>query len=273
MSVIRAGTTRIPYQAGRRDGETLLDDIEQRFRLMGEGPSPLAIDGLVVGHGLPARPIVLTELSAILMHPSCGYPARDAVWRLLVRRARRDAPWRAGAVGVALPGLRFKAYLLTKLSTGDVQAAIVENFLRAVRTVDVDRPGVIGKLLAAAFSGARAQLRDTEPGCSGQPAPAGGSTRPPAPYGHPDLVLARAVAAGVITVAEADLIGATFLEDVSLAEYALRLGQPRWRVYRSRHAAVARLAAALRDGSLHDLAADAGMTAVPEPAPSRRLRP
>ncbi|WP_232430533.1 VOC family protein [Salinispora pacifica] len=197
--------------AAAQRGETLLNDIEYRFRLMGQGPSPLSVDGRSLGHGLPRRAIALPELSAILMHPSCSYAARDAAWRLLVQHARTGDPaWRAGAVGVALPGLRFKAYLLAKLFTGDVQAAIVEHFLRALGTVELDRPGVVGHLLSAAFSKARTELRDLEPASSGAPNHAPGAVLPPAPYGHPDLVLARAVNAGAITLQEAELIGATY---------------------------------------------------------------
>ncbi|WP_326549937.1 hypothetical protein [Micromonospora sp. NBC_01813] len=260
-----------------RRGETLLNDIEYRFRLVGQGPSPLSVDGRSLGLGLPRRAIALPELSAILMHPSCGYAARDAVWRLLVRQARTGDPaWRAGAVGVALPGLRFKAYLLAKLFTGDVQAAIVEHFLRALGTVDVARPGVVGNLLSAAFSKARAELRDLEPASSGVPNHAPGAAVPPAPYGHPDLVLARAVAAGLITVQEAELIGATYLEEVSLTDYAERTGQPRWNLYKRRTAAVARLKAAIGSGALSDpyddVVNEATATVVFD-APATRKRP
>jgi hypothetical protein len=63
------------------------------------------VDGGQLGHGLPRRLIALPELAAILMHPSCGYAARDEVWRLLVARARTgDASWTVGAVGVACRG-------------------------------------------------------------------------------------------------------------------------------------------------------------------------
>lgn len=260
--------------AGPRRGETLLNDIEYRFRLMGEGPSPLSVDGRKLGHGLPRRRIALPELSAILMHPACSYAARDEAWRLLVRRARTGDPkWRAGAVGVALPGLRFKAYLLAKLSGGDVQAAVVEHFLRALDKVDLGRPGVVGNLLSAAFSGARKELRETEPAASGEPNFAPGSALPPTPYGHPDLVLASAVRAGVITAEEAELIGATFLEEISIAAYAERTGLPRWGLYKRRQAAVARLKAAIEAGELSDPYAEviieATMTVVPEPATGR----
>src|SRR5947199_121308 len=58
----------------------------------------------------------------------------------------------AGVVGVALPGLRYKAYLLALHHNGDVQSALVAEFLKALRTVDLDQPGLINALLSTAFS-------------------------------------------------------------------------------------------------------------------------
>jgi hypothetical protein len=51
-----------------------------------------------------------------------------------------------------------------------------------------------------------------------------GSSTPRRPYGHPDLILGRAVAAGVITHAQADLIGATRLGDVLVEQIAAEQG-------------------------------------------------
>jgi hypothetical protein len=254
----------------RPAGATLLDEIEYRFRLLVEGPEPLSVDGRQLGHGLPRRRIALPELSAILMHPSCGFQARDAVWRLLVTRARSgDATWTVGAVGVALPGLRNAAHRLSRTYTGDVQAALVTEFVAALSTVNLDRPGVVSRLLDAASSAARSALRASEPAASGEANFAPGSTLPPPPYGHPDLVLARAVAAGVLTTKEAELIGVTYLEDVSVADYADRTGVSRWTVYKRRKAAEARLVAAIRSGALSDPAAEviaeATLTTAPDP--------
>src|SRR5207248_11009858 len=81
-------------------------------------------------------------------------------------------------------------------------------------------------------------------------------TLPPAPYGRPDLVLVRAVAAGVIGAEEADLIGTVYLEDVSVAEYADRAGVCRWTVYKRLSAAKDRLLQALTSGELADSDAD-----------------
>ncbi|MET7951363.1 hypothetical protein [Micromonospora sp. NPDC005324] len=260
---------------GARPDAALLDAIDYRFRLRGEGPQSQAVDGRQLGHGLPHRRIALTELSAILMHPSCGTAAQDAAWRFLVTRARTGGePWVVGAVGVALPGLRHRAHLLSKLSSGDLHAALVEAFLKALHTIDIDQPGIVNALLNTAFSGARAALRSQEPAASGEANFAPGSALPPTPYGHPDLVLARAVRLGVITVAEADLIGGTFLEDTSLTAYAERTGLPRWGVYKRRTAAVERLVTAIRSGALSDPTADviaeATGTTAPEAAPGRR---
>ncbi|SBT54301.1 hypothetical protein [Micromonospora narathiwatensis] len=258
---------------GSRPGAALLGAIDYRFRLCGEGPQPQAVDGRQLGHGLPRRRIALTELSAILMHPSCGAAAQDAAWRLLVVRARTgEDRWVVGAIGVALPGLRHRAHLLSKLSSGDLHAALVEAFLKALNTVELDQPGIVNALLNAAFSGARAALRGQEPAESGEADFAPGSALPPAPYGHPDLVLARAVRIGAISVAEADLIGGTFLEDTSLAAYAERTGLPRWGVYKRRSAAVQRLVAAIRSGALSDPTADVIAEATGTTAPAATPR-
>jgi hypothetical protein len=251
-------------------GECLLDEIERRFRLLCAGPQPLAVDGAQVGHGLPRRLIPLPELSAILMHPSCGFAARDAAWRLLVTRARTgDAGWTVGAVGVALPGLRRAANRLARSFCGDAQAALVTEFVAALGRVDIAQTGVVSRLVDAAQTAARIALRATEPAASGEANFAPSSTLPPAPYGHPDLVLARAVAAGVLSVQEADLIGTTYLEDVSVAEYADRTGQSRWAVYKRRKAAETRLVEAIRSGALTDPDADviteATLTTAPDP--------
>jgi hypothetical protein len=268
-----------PDRSVRPGRGQLLDQIDDRFRLCGQGPKPLSVDGRRLGHGLPRRLIALTELSAILMHPSCGFAARDAAWRLLVERARTgDKTWIAGAVGVALPGLRYKAYLLSLHRTGhgagDVQSALVAEFVKALRIVELDQPGVINALLSTAFSKARAALRAEQPAASGEANFAPRSVLPPAPFGHPDFVLARAVRAGVITAAQADLVGVTRLEGVSVADYADRTGVSPSLVYKRRKAAEGRLVAAIAAGQLADpyaeVVAEATLTTAPEPAQHRQ---
>jgi hypothetical protein len=246
-------------------GDQPFDVAANSFRLLTTGPEPLSIDGVALGEGLPARRIVLSELSAILMHPSCGYPASDRAWRLLIEQARTGGPaWVVGAVGVALPGLRQAAYRLRTFS-GDVQAELLTAFVAALRTVKPGGAKVAQRLVTATFTAARAALRADEPVRGETPVGLLASTP-----GHPDFVLARAVAAGVITPGEAELIGATRLEGVSVAGYAERVGRGYWAVAKERSRAEERLVAAIRAGVLSDedaaVIAEATMTHGADPA-------
>jgi len=239
-------------------GDAPLDVAETTFRLLTAGPEPLSVDGAELGHGLPGRRIPLHELAAILMHPSCAYAASDMVWRLLIERARTSGPaWVVGAVGVALPGLRAAARRLSRTYSGDVEAEVLTGFLAALRQVKPGGPRVVQRLCSAALVTARAALRASEPARADVTGPAPGSAPPPSPSGHPDFVLACAVAAGVITAVEADLIGATRLEDVPVAEYAHQRGKSYWAVSKARARAEERLVAAIRSGVLSD--ADAAL--------------
>jgi hypothetical protein len=246
-------------------GEQPFDVAANTFRLLTTGPQPLSVDGTVLGGGLPRRRIALSELAAILMHPSCGYATSDQMWRLLIEQARTDgSAWVIGAVGVALPGLRQAAYRLRHYS-GDVQAELLTAFVAALRTVKPGGAKVAQRLLSATFTDARATLHVQEP----LRVQASGSLTPTT-AGHPDIVLARAVAAGVITAAEAELIGATRLEAVSVSDYAQRLGKAPKAVYKARDRAEDRLVAAMRAGVLSgtdaDVIAEATLTVAPDPA-------
>src|SRR2546429_575858 len=109
-----------------------LDAAQRAFELLVCQPASLAFDGRPF-IGLPEQLLPLDELRELLLLPQTAVPVRDAVWRELVTRARRDG----------LPVL---------------------------------------------------------------------------PWDHPDLVLARAVAAGVLEPEEAALIGATRLGKATLAQ-------------------------------------------------------
>lgn len=235
-------------------GATPLDSLDVTLRLLCTGPEPLAVDGRTLGHGLPRRMIALNELAALLMHPATSFQARDAAWRLLVQRARdHGGRWTVGAVGVALPGLRRAAGRLSRsTSSADVQLDLLEGFTQALPTVNLEQPRICARLCNAAYVTARRRVVAEEAAASGEAADAPGSRLPPRLYGHPDFVLARAVAAGVITAADADLIGATYLEETTLAEYADRIGISRWAAYRRRDQAKARLVAAIGEGRLTD---------------------
>jgi hypothetical protein len=76
------------------------------------------------------------------------------------------------------------------------------------------------------------------------------SQAPQAPYGHPDLILDHAVTGGLLTREQADLIGRTRLEEITLAEVAAELGVSYEAVKRRRARAERKLTAALTDGTL-----------------------
>ncbi|MDA8355627.1 MAG: hypothetical protein M0Z95_04860 [Actinomycetota bacterium] len=82
------------------------DALEETFRLLCDGPRPLALEGTGIA-GLPDRPIPLVELQAMLLHPSVGYEVRDAAIGQLVALAQAEGGrWTVGVAGVLLPGLR-----------------------------------------------------------------------------------------------------------------------------------------------------------------------
>lgn len=233
-----------------------LEVAESTFRLLTSGPEPLAVDGRLVGHGLPRRLIPLSELAAVLMHPSTSFAARDAAWRLLVTRARtHGSAWVVGAVGVALPGLRASAGRLSRAhAAADVQADLLTGFLTALSTLDLEEGRICPRLCNAAYVAARAGARAADPSrtgrCTWQ------ASRALMPDNHPDFLLDRAVRLGILTVGEAELIGVTRLEGRSLTAYALDLGASRWVLYKHRRAAETRLLQALRSGALTDPVAD-----------------
>ncbi|MPZ27135.1 MAG: hypothetical protein GEV12_12180 [Micromonosporaceae bacterium] len=235
-------------------GRMPLEQVEVTLRLLCAGPQPPAVDGRRVGCGLPRRRIRLDELASVLAHPSTGQQAKQIVWAQLVERARAGEPaWVVGAAGVALPGLRRAARRLARANSHtDVEADLLEGFLAALAGVDTARPRICGRLVNAAHTHARAALNAQEAAASGEAHWAPGSALPPPPYGHPDLVLARAVRQGIISAGEADLIGATRLEDVPLAPYADREGLTAWAVYKRRRKAERRLVDAIRAGQLSD---------------------
>jgi hypothetical protein len=93
------------------------------------------------------------------------------------------------------------------------------------------------------------------------------STAPAHPWDHPDWVLARAVAAGVLDRTEATLIGATRLEDIPLADAAAALNVDPTVAASWRHRSEVRLAQALTAGEV-----DTAHTRVLRPAGERLRR-
>lgn len=218
-------------------------------------------------------PLGLVELRQLFLDSSASaYPLIAAVWAELVRRAQPPADasdpvaagrgiweaWQVGCVGMALPALKG---MYRRLAAGrapgeveaDVQAALVAGLVSRLRRIDPDTPRLPSPLLWSAWrsglqvaSDARAWAQEAGVGL----AEVAGSAAPPAPAGHPDLVLAHAVTGGLLTQAEAGLISETRLGGRSLVEVAAQLGVTANAVGLRRRKAETRLVAAIGDGSL-----------------------
>lgn len=247
-----------------------LDSARSAFEWLVTGPHPVAVDGRLFP-GLPARRIPLNELRERLLARHCPQAVRDAVWTHLVLLSRTEgATWTVGCVGVALPALTTIAATLSARFAGDpsdIHAAVLTGFLTELARIDTRKPRVMLRLRWAAYRAGHVAVREA----LDTPAPSGHgfhSAEPARPWGHPDLVLARAVAEGAITGGEAELIGATRLEGVALAEIVQSRGSTYKAVQMARSRAEHRLLAYLTDtetygiGRGEDAVADHALDAV-----------
>jgi DNA-directed RNA polymerase specialized sigma24 family protein len=183
-----------------------LDAADAAFAVLTCEPAPLTLerDRLGPDTGLPDG---LTALPAVrdwlLAHPR-AYIARDAVWRQLIRRARLDGPaWVIAAVGMAMPALRRYAGQLAAGYSGDavdLDAEILTGFLSALRDrVDADRDAPYAALCRAAWRAGhtlRRQAAEYTPVDNIDHVT--GPRTPTVPYGHPDLLVHRAVTLGLL---------------------------------------------------------------------------
>ena len=226
-----------------------LDAARAAFEWLVAGEHPVTVDGRLFA-GLPRRRVPLNELRDRLLRRRCPQTVRDAVWAHLVSLARTEGgTWTVGAVGVALPALTSIAATLSAKFAGDpsdIHAAVLAGFVAELETINLRRPRIMLRLRWAAYRAGHACVREA----LDAPVPSGHgfrSTLPPPPWGHPDFVLARAVAEGAITAAEAELIGATRLEGVPLADAAAERDVSYQAAKKARQRAERRLVAYLRE--------------------------
>lgn len=202
--------------SARRPAESPLDTAETSFRLLTTGPGSLSLDCTTLAPGLPRGPVVLLELRELLTSREVSDEVRDAVWRELVVRARRSGPsWTVAAVGMAMPPLRRIALSLTRnLPCGDpvdIDIAVLAGFLRGLQRVDTGLAGIRPRLCEAAhWSGERTRRYIVDRAQPGEPPAA------LRPWYHPEIVLIDAIADGVLSEHEAELISLTRLEHTPL---------------------------------------------------------
>ncbi|GAA4663459.1 hypothetical protein [Amycolatopsis dongchuanensis] len=192
------------------------------FAWLTAGPHPVTVDGRLFDH-LPDRDIPVDELRDLLLHKSCPRAVWDQVWSHVIIKSRlRKGTWTVAAVGLALPMLANVSMRLTADYAGDpndICGEVLRGFLDALSTVDLDQGRIMVRLRWAAYRAGHRALLEAMDGPVPLP-PGFRSREPKPPFGHPDLVLARAVEAGVLRPAEAELIGETRLQGVSLSEWA-----------------------------------------------------
>lgn len=223
-----------------------LDNARTAFGWLVTGPAPLSVDGRFFP-GLPDRRVPLDELRELLLDPHLPMSAVDLVWMHLVSRSRDEGgAWTVACVGVALPALFAIAD-----DYRDIHAAVLTGFLSELATVNLARPWVMWRLRCAALRAGHVAIREA----LDRPIPSDEdfhSSEPTPPWGHPDFVLARAVADGALTGDEAELIGATRLEDYTLEAAAADTGISVTALQRARAHAEARLLEWLTDQAAHD---------------------
>ncbi|MFI9389167.1 hypothetical protein, partial [Kutzneria sp. NPDC052558] len=226
----------MPPRSHNHEFRNSLDVVRDAFTLLVAGPRPLALDGGRFA-GLPGRSLPLDEVRDRLLARSCPQATRDEVWAHIVGRSREgDSSWTIGAVGVALPGLTAIATALTARfagDPGDVHAEVLAGFLTALAQIDLDRPRIMLRLRWAAY---RAGHQEVMAALNG-PVPVDPSTlpdEPQVPPGNPDMLLVDAVRDGVLTGAEAELIGATRLDKVPLGTWAREHDANLWGTYKAR---------------------------------------
>ena len=244
---------------------------EKAFQLLTIPPAPLMFDPRGLGHGLPEAPIRLDQLRTLLLCRSTSQRARDAVWHRLVDHARRWGPaWVVAAVGMALPALRRMA---ARLHAGyahqadDIDAELLAGFLHGLRHGDLAGPAPYARLCWLGWEKARAARGDDPPVVVSQLPDSAASGTPLRPYGHPDLVLVRAVAAGYLTGEQAELISATRLGRQLVEQLAAEQGVTPGVLRMRRRRGELALADALRRGDLDSA------RPVPNPKQRRRRRP
>ena len=228
---------------------TVLAAAETEFLRDMADTSKVAIPGVLLGEQWADRLLSPVEVRDLLLERGL-IEDKDTAWHYLVEQSRAEGGvWTVAAVGMAAPMLKKIAHGAARKYRGmrhdDIAAEVLGGFLAHLAVMDLEKDGICLRLYWATLrAAAKAGCRDADmPSIRIQP----GSMPPVLPCSHPDVLLARAERAGVITVAEADLIGMTRLDAVSLAEAAGCLGITANAAKIRRQKAEARLVAFLTD--------------------------
>lgn len=231
--------------------------LESAFASLAADPVPLVL--VVDGTATPLDSLAVRGLLPGRADGPAGWA--DRMWSEIVRQVRGgQAAWAVAATGLALPGLRRIERRFGRLAADDrddVQQELLAAFLTALHTVDPEAPHVARRLLRVADRSGHAwayrhRTRTAAELCDKAEAftrgtMEAGTVVAAVPAGHPDLVLRRAVRAGVLDAVESELIAETRLGSGSCARLASVSGVTPRMLQRRRRSAEERLAGALRE--------------------------
>jgi hypothetical protein len=222
------------------------DTLEAAFTVLCAEPRPLALEAGAVS-GLPRRTIPLTELRAMLLHPSTSHGVRDATLGELLRRAQAEGGrWTIGLAGVLLYGLRRAVSPLCRACPGkaaDIEAEAIVGLLEAIPVTNPSRLRLASRLTWLARNKAKALVTREFAEMSGRPFHDVGSAAPAWSDHHPDLVLMKAVITKVLEPEDAALIGDTRLGLMTMRDAAECLGISTSAAYERRRQAEVKLVA------------------------------
>ncbi|WP_034266639.1 hypothetical protein [Actinospica robiniae] len=201
--------------------------------------------------------VPVAELHRFLVSSERAGAELDAVWEVLIDRARRDVDWQLVALGVTAPRLaqiaaRTAGRVYVELRE-EIATAVLGAFAEALLTL-VPEPGrglVVHQLLRRAQAAGQKVVDQRTAACKRRPAETEREEHLPEPgsvgrgVNHPDLALARLVARGVITADEADLIGRHRIEGVTLRRLGAERGWYPMQTTRALRAAECKVARAL----------------------------
>jgi hypothetical protein len=238
--------------------------LEESFLALAASVEPLTLPADLVCEE-PEQPVLpVDQVRARLAHPATSQVLRRRTWREVVRRAQElGRPWDTVAVGLSVPVLRRMLARLARpshLERAEVEKEALAAVAVAVHEVDPQAADVGRELFAAAdravhrlvYATCRRTVREVRPLTAGLEELA----VPTAMAGHCDgagpeemdgpadeyAVLAGAVQARVVDVAEARLIALTRLVGEPMSGLAAERGVSVRQLYRHRAAAEQHLA-------------------------------
>ncbi|MER6091325.1 hypothetical protein [Streptomyces bluensis] len=235
-----------------------LGELEQAFLALARGAEPLTFPARLVCDEPDRAAWPVDRVRTQLAHPSTRPELREQTWREVVRRARSlGEPWGVVAVAMTVPVLRRMLARLARpahLERAEVEQEALVAVAAAVRSVDLGVERLDRELFSAAdravhrlvYAARRRATRETGQAAAHLDRLLVTSW---ANQGEPVdefTVLARAVQAGVVDVAEARLIARTRLDGDPMSLLAVERGVSVRQLYRHRSAAEQHLAAHLR---------------------------